>query len=248
RIKEIKEKKRGRKIIVSTQLIEAGVDISVDMAYRDFAPLDSINQIAGRCNRNFGDNKGEVKVFLLKQENNGKIYYPHTIYGSFIIDKSKSIFRNRIAEVNESEFLWLANEYFKKINDGKSDDLSQNILEVVEGLKFDDVSQFKLIEQKDYNIDVFVEIDGEAENLWEKYQLLIGNDEIYYLERKKEFLIIKKQFYNHVISVPIQFKYGLSNFDERAELGYISKGDLNQWYSIETGFCKDKNKSGIIMV
>ena len=37
--------KRGG-IIVSTQLIEAGVDIDVDIIYRDFAPLDSINQVA----------------------------------------------------------------------------------------------------------------------------------------------------------------------------------------------------------
>lgn len=38
-------------IVVSTQLIEAGVDIDMDIVYRDFAPLDSINQTSGRANR-----------------------------------------------------------------------------------------------------------------------------------------------------------------------------------------------------
>ena len=42
-IRESKESPRKRKVIVSTQLIEAGVDIDADIVYRDFAPLDSIN-------------------------------------------------------------------------------------------------------------------------------------------------------------------------------------------------------------
>jgi len=46
-----KLKKREPVICVSTQLIEAGVDISFECVIRDVAGLDSIFQAAGRCNR-----------------------------------------------------------------------------------------------------------------------------------------------------------------------------------------------------
>jgi CRISPR/Cas system-associated endonuclease/helicase Cas3 len=54
-------------LVVSTQLVEAGVDVSFDHVVRDFAPLDSIVQAAGRCNRSFerAPEAGEVTVWRL---------------------------------------------------------------------------------------------------------------------------------------------------------------------------------------
>lgn len=52
-------------LVVSTQLVEAGVDISFDCVYRDLAPLDSVVQAAGRCNRSFESEYGDVTVWWL---------------------------------------------------------------------------------------------------------------------------------------------------------------------------------------
>jgi len=74
RIQEIRDRlaARGRGVdtrplrVVSTQLIEAGVDIDFPVVYRALAGLDSIAQAAGRCNRegHNGPRGGRVVVFV----------------------------------------------------------------------------------------------------------------------------------------------------------------------------------------
>lgn len=68
-IAQIKDRLRNGELIrvVSTQLIEAGVDIDFPVVYRALAGLDSLAQSAGRCNREGKLNKegklGLTKVF-----------------------------------------------------------------------------------------------------------------------------------------------------------------------------------------
>ena len=75
-LKEIQEvlKKNETVIVCSTQLIEAGVDLDFPSVYREIAPLESIIQSAGRCNRegkrkddSGNDITGDVYLFALTE-------------------------------------------------------------------------------------------------------------------------------------------------------------------------------------
>jgi len=70
-LQDIRDKlKSGEKIIcVSTQLIEAGVDVSFQCVIRSLAGLDSIAQAAGRCNRHGEQKIQDVYVIDHEEEN-----------------------------------------------------------------------------------------------------------------------------------------------------------------------------------
>jgi CRISPR-associated endonuclease Cas3-HD len=68
-------------VTVSTQLIEAGVDVSFDRLYRDFAPLPSMVQAAGRCNRTFGSSSGTVTLWRLDSPPEDDYVPSQLIYG-----------------------------------------------------------------------------------------------------------------------------------------------------------------------
>lgn len=58
---------KKRVLCVSTQLIEAGVDIDFGTVVRDLAGLDSIAQAAGRCNRNGERASGRVHIVKMTE-------------------------------------------------------------------------------------------------------------------------------------------------------------------------------------
>ena len=68
-IKEIKKKLKEDVplICVSTQLIEAGVDVDFEQVVRSYAGIDSIVQASGRCNREGKRNKGRVTLVNLTE-------------------------------------------------------------------------------------------------------------------------------------------------------------------------------------
>jgi CRISPR-associated endonuclease/helicase Cas3 len=77
--------------VVSTQLVEAGVDLDFPVVYRALAGLDSIAQAAGRCNREGLLDRGEVVVFLPPRE-------PHAGLLRKAADATRSVLHDRPSE------------------------------------------------------------------------------------------------------------------------------------------------------
>lgn len=244
RIKRIKEIKKGKyKVVVSTQLVEAGVDIDFDIVVRDIAPLDSINQSVGRCNRN-GRQKGEAYIVSLKDEK-GRLYSSY-IYDPVLIDITRKIIGNR-KEIRENEFLHLIDDYYNETDKRKSQDTSRKILDAITKLKYDSednktaIEDFKLIEEEYPKRDVFIELDEEAKKIWQQYLDLKTVDELF--KRKRLFDSIKSDFYQYVISIPTNIKNMPPMF---GELAYVKHAVLRDYYDNETGFIIKDTKSVVI--
>ncbi|SKA90414.1 CRISPR-associated helicase, Cas3 family [Clostridium sp. USBA 49] len=234
RINNIK-KIKGRKIIVSTQLIEAGVDIDVDIVVRDLATLDSINQSAGRCNREYrGDYIGDI--YLCNLVNDKGREYNSFIYDNFLIDKTKTVLKDKDL-IYEEDYLNLNNLYFEALHNDMSKDESMKLIEFINKLKFKDISNnFKLIEQQN-KVSIFIECDGEASKVWKQYEEIRKEENA--LKAKEKFQEIKKQFYDYVITV---FKNKVHENFDKDDIVYIPYESLNNTYDFETGYVlKDKD-------
>ena len=220
---------KKRKVIISTQLIEAGVDIDVDVVYRDMAPLDSINQVSGRCNRNNREGaRGEVQIVTLKDK---ETKFWTLIYSSFLVDKTQIVLEGK-DHISEQEFLKLNNQYFRLVKELHSEDPAQKCLELIRYLKFSEIHDtFHLIENDYPKMDVFIECDDNARMLWQKF-LEIRSKNL--PERRTDFLKIKRDFLDYVISGPEKDVKEL--FREDVGIGHISLEELKIWYDPETGF------------
>lgn len=113
RLEIIGEIKKGKPcLVVSTQCIEAGVDIDMDLVIRDFAPLDSLVQIAGRCNREGKKERCHVEIVDLVDEEGKR--YSEMVYDSVHLEATRDLTEGAV-EVPEENVLELANCYFQKL-------------------------------------------------------------------------------------------------------------------------------------
>ena len=77
-INSIKEEEFNKVIVVSTQVVEAGVDIDMDLGFKDRSLIDSDEQLAGRVNRNAS--KENCIVYLFDCDKTSTIYGSDTRY------------------------------------------------------------------------------------------------------------------------------------------------------------------------
>lgn len=155
---------RKKQIVVSTQVVEAGVDIDLDIVYRDFAPIDSINQSAGRCNRNGVRGKGIVKLF-----HSGKDKH---IYDATLRSITEQVLRKYTAIIEESQLYDLNRDYAAAVRKSVANqaDASKKLIEAMYQLQLEEVdASFKLIEEDFRHINVFIPYNNKAKFAWQQY-------------------------------------------------------------------------------
>lgn len=237
RINRIK-KDRKMKVIISTQLVEAGVDISVGIIYRDFAPLDCIIQTAGRCNRNDKDYRGVVNVVKLKDENDR--YFCSYIYDSLLLDITEEIIGKSGKKISEKDFLSKApNEYYRLINErGSSKEKSKRIIDHLLKLDFFDISKFKLIEEELPRVSIFIEINNRAEGIRKEMEKILVMEELF--KRREKMLEIKKDINSYTLSIVYSKKADeilhLPSVNNVEDFKYVTRSELKNWYDLDTGF------------
>lgn len=236
-IRELKEQ-RGFHVLVTTQLIEAGVDLSFDYCIRDFGPLDSILQVAGRVNRSLEKTRGKLVVVELIKEDSRRPF--SWIYDSTIIWTTKQILDKK--NWTEPEIYAVSDKYFKELEKKGLENESLEILEALKEMDFDRIGEFSLIEHAKgaLNLPVFLEINEDAANNWAEYCKILYEDvdetkKFEYIARKKQAIRALAPYVVNlrIYSYPNVDKYFLP--DIQHGFCYISSDELKRYYDEKTG-------------
>lgn len=243
-IKKIKEDLNPKfPILISTQVVEAGVDLDFDMGFRDLAPIDSIVQVAGRINRQANPQEPERKhlpLFVIDFGDCEKIYGTITKQQS-----SKALLQKEGNEFLEAEYLNIVNDYFSTVSDKSSFDYSRDIFEAMKTLRYDggenSVSSFEIIKEQKNVYSVYVEVDEAATDAKKAFLEMINATKEDANDLKQDFdKHFKKDFNQRIISVPNYYTKHLSPIHPTIEnILIVLKEDLEKLYNTETGFIRN---------
>ena len=164
----------GKPLVISTQVVEAGVDLDFDEVIRDQGPLDSIVQVAGRCNRGGRTlEQGSVHVVFLEDE---RRTMAEMVYGKILPPISRRLLR---APREEPELFAIVEQYFAEVEDRKSDDFSIRFVRAMKELEFHrwegdvtTISRYRHIQEEGQTKPVLVEINREAVRAIERLERL----------------------------------------------------------------------------
>jgi CRISPR-associated endonuclease/helicase Cas3 len=212
-IKEIRYDLEAKKkiLVVSTQLIEAGVDFDFPVVFRAIAPLEAVIQSAGRCNR---ENKlGEMggKVFLFKLLDGGmpdNTYAACASHAEYLIKK----------DIDQLYGHTIFNEYYAQVIRLYVDPDKYNINEMRKTFNFETVNDgYHIIENASEGLYVYNYSDESRQLLHSlEYKEFLSRDDY----RKMQTYTVR--VYKHFIIqngsmcriMPQGFKVWYGNYDK----------------------------------
>lgn len=224
--------RQGRPVIVvSTQLVEAGVDLSFPVVHRDCAPLDAVIQSAGRCNRHgeMGEGLGEVHLWqLMTTPSDTRTPEPlwTRVYDRPLIEVTLEVLGE--AEYwDECDFLDLSERYFLGCR------ARQDQQRVDEQLARGDLAgierEFRLIEEIP-NVSLFIRRTERDRRLWDAYRALYDDPMLGPADQAQRFRPWRRAFMERVIQIPVRSGADL----ERNEVNLLDAGP--ETYDRTTGF------------
>lgn len=144
-------------LLITTQVVEAGVDIDMDLGFKNISLLDSDEQLAGRVNRNA--NKERCTLFLFRKDEPFRVYK-----NDFRYDFSRTMYKNKTQRsqiLENKDFRLLYELVIGKINRENQLEFTKNFQDYTQSIKnlnYKVVSEeFKLIDSD--NISFFVPLD-----------------------------------------------------------------------------------------
>ncbi len=151
--------------VVSTSLIEAGVDVDFPAVYREEAGLDSEIQAAGRCNREGRRKAEEGRVVIFRSEEKYRAHLPSSVRMPADVTR---IVTGRYDDISSPEAIRCYFETMYRVAPERLD--QKGIVEALEhgaadnfSFPFADVAdQFRLIETDTKTILIPAEPEGEA--------------------------------------------------------------------------------------
>lgn len=222
-------------VMVSTQTIEAGVDLDFDIGYRDLAQLESIIQVAGRINRS--GNKGKHCPLYVFETENSKL-----IYSIYKLDKTKELLTD---EIPENKYRDLVSKYYRILLD-EDQSYDTEIYEAIKNLDYAEISKFHLIDDKNVR-SVIIEKDDRITNLISQYCTLIK-------ERKFDFdtKAELKQLFNKISNYTVDIRvnklikhkpwYFKDIYDIDLDFFIVPRENVSDYYN-ETGFIVDNQEA-----